>query len=409
MKILHLTSYFFPEYSGTTTRLYHLLSRLPFEVRIITSDKTMKGESIVQKREQFGNITVDRTRLEPEGLLSRTPLRYFHTFYRKPDIFARVARQHRFDIVHVHTICKQALGNIGRQISREFKKPFILEIHAIEREYLAGLSKSIKRFYIDSQTKKLLACCDRVITLTETLKAWLCQCYQVPRNKVTVIPNGVDITHFTWNFTYELRALRLKQNLGINGRVVLYAGYMDKLNGIDDLVSIIPEIIQKRDDIVFAFIGHGPGKKKLTVISRRYPKNVRLLSPVPYLQMPVYYQMCDLFVIPRPSTISTETLTPLKLLEAMAMGKLVLGSNVGGIAEIVKNKENGYLFEKGDMDDFSKTLLDALGSDNAQIGENARRTVSEHHTWDRSVHILQKIYEELAYEHDGVVGRGEAN
>lgn len=105
--------------------------------------------------------------------------------------------------------------------------------------------------------------------------------------------------------------------------------------------------------------------------------------------------MCDAFVIPRPSTISAETVTPLKLLEAMAMEKPVLGSNVGGISEVIKHCENGYLYEKGNMESFKKTLLDVLDGDNSQIGKNARKTVAENYTWEKSAKILQKVYEDL--------------
>ena len=116
---------------------------------------------------------------------------------------------------------------------------------------------------------------------------------------------------------------------------------------------------------------------------------------VHYDEMPVYYQMCDLFVIPRPSTISAEIVTPLKLLEVMAMEKPVLGSTVGGIAEVINHEENGYLFEKGNMESFKKTLLEVLDMDNSQIGTNARKTIVDNYTWDKSAKILQKVYEDL--------------
>jgi glycosyltransferase involved in cell wall biosynthesis len=79
----------------------------------------------------------------------------------------------------------------------------------------------------------------------------------------------------------------------------------------------------------------------------------------------------------------------------MAMEKPVLGSDVGGIAEVIKHEENGYLFEKGNMESFKKTLLEIPDMDNRQIGKNARKTIAENYTWDKSAKILQKVYEEL--------------
>ena len=77
------------------------------------------------------------------------------------------------------------------------------------------------------------------------------------------------------------------------------------------------------------------------------------------------------------------------------MEKPVLGSNVGGIAEVIKHGRNGYLFEKGNMESFNRILLDVLDTKNGQIGRNARKTIVENHTWDRSVKTLEKTYREL--------------
>jgi glycosyltransferase involved in cell wall biosynthesis len=79
----------------------------------------------------------------------------------------------------------------------------------------------------------------------------------------------------------------------------------------------------------------------------------------------------------------------------MAMEKPVLGSDVGGIAEVIKHGENGYLYEKGNMESFKKALLGVLDMNNNQIGKNARKTIAENYTWDKSANILQKVYEEL--------------
>jgi len=111
--------------------------------------------------------------------------------------------------------------------------------------------------------------------------------------------------------------------------------------------------------------------------------------------MPVYYQLCDVFMIPRPSTLSAETLTPLKILEAMAMEKVVLVSNVGGMAEAIRHGENGYLFSKGNIGELKRVLLNIIQEDCIGIGKNARESVLKKYTWEISANILQKIYRRL--------------
>ena len=394
MKILHLTDHFFPEYSGTTTRLYNLVSRLPYPVGLFTSNRTMKGEIISQKEQRFGNVEVHRVPVVPNSLVRSIPLlRYAYVLCREPGVFIRFAEQQPFDIVHAHN--SLIYGEAASKLARKFNKPFILELHALSQEYSVGVLGNIKSSYIQRVDRRLLRRCDRVITLTQSLKEWIANFYKVPHSKISVVPNGADIEQFSPGNDCRIAAEKLRHQLGINGEIVMYGGVMDRMNGTNELPKIIPQIIRDRPSVYFIFVGHGPEEKRLISFSKQYSNNVKFLPMVPYEEMPAYYQMCNVFILPRPSTISTETLIPLKLLEAMAMEKPVLGSNVGGIGEVITHGQNGYLFQKGNIDDFKNTLLEVLDADNAQIGRNARKTVVDNYTWDNSVKILQKVYEDL--------------
>jgi len=354
----------------------------------------MKGKIITRKEEQLGNIKVSRIPLVSNKIWWNIPvLRYAHRLYSEPGIIARFALKEQFDIIHAHN--SLIYGEAGKQLSRRSNKPFIIEVHALSQEYSAGVLRPIKASYIEWVDRKLLRHCDHVITLTQSLKEWMLNYYKVPLSKITVIPNGADIDQFSPKSEHKLKAEEFRERLGAYGKVVMYAGYMDRLNGIKDLTRVIPQIIRERPSTCFILIGHGPEEKGMIALAKEHPQNVKLLPMAAYSEMPAYYQMCDVFIIPRPSTISSETIIPLKLLEVMAMGKPVLGSNVDGIAEVVKDKENGYLFEKGNLESFKRTLLEVLDADNTRIGSNARKTIVEKYTWDSSVKILQRVYEDI--------------
>jgi glycosyltransferase involved in cell wall biosynthesis len=139
-------------------------------------------------------------------------------------------------------------------------------------------------------------------------------------------------------------------------------------------------------------IGNGPEVGKIETLLHEYPDGIKFIPFIPHNEMPKYYQLCDIFIIPRPSTISAETLIPLKILEAMAMGKPVLASDVGGLAEVIKHRVNGYLFEKGNMDEFIKILFQILDEDYNAIGRKARESVLKEYTWKKSAKILEDIY-----------------
>ncbi len=389
--VVHLTAHFLPEYSGTATRLYNLLCRLPYKISLITSDRTMNGMLIPQKSEQIDNIEIKRISLYPQTMqTSISTARRLCAIYAYYQISKKVFKTidgGKFDIIHAHNILP--FGEAARKLANTCNCPFVFELHGISEDGLTGMSKVVQKIYLQMETQRLAKYADHVITLTYLQKESICRLYKIQKEKVTVVPNGVDINVFA-----PKEAENLKEKLGISGKIVMYAGIMDRINGMLDLANVIPYIITKKPDISFVFIGHGPEEDKIITLSKKYPQ-VKFLPMVPYDEMPNYYQMCDAFVIPRPSTISSETVTPLKLLEAMAMEKSVLGSNVGGIAEVIKHGENGYLYEKGNMESFKKALLDILDADNGQIGKNARRTVVNNYTWDKSAKILQKVYEDL--------------
>ena len=393
LKILHLTSSFFPEYSGTTTRLYNILSNLPHEILLITSDRTIKGDIIESKEEHFSNIRVKRVPLYSNYVFWRTaPLRYIYTIYQRPKRLLNSAKSEHFDIIHAHNPSLSAQA--AEKLSRKLNKPFILELHVIGQDYYSGIGRNFKALYVERMTKNLLKSCNHIIALTQTLKNWFSSQYGIREDNITIVPNGADVNNFAPKEDYKMKAEEIKERLNLSDNIVMYAGFMDRINGMSDFARIIPSIITEKPDTNFVFIGHGPEEDKIIALSMKYTQ-VKFLPMVHYDEMPIYYQMCDVFVIPRPSTLSAETVTPLKLLEVMAMEKPVLGSNVGGIAEVIKPGKNGYLFEKGNMESLKKTLLEVLDADNTQIGKNARKNIVDNYTWDKSAKMLQKLYEDL--------------
>lgn len=393
MRVIHIAAKFFPDYSGTTTRLYYILSQLPFETILITSDTTLKGSVIELKEEHFGNIRVKRVSWDTNNTFFRiAPFCYLHTIYQKPRALINPAKSEQFDIIHAHN--PSIYGQAAELLSKRTNKPFIVEIHAVARDYPAMRKKNIETFYVERMTRNLLKACNCIVTLTESLKDWIAGEYMLQEDKIKVVPNGADVKKFSQRAENKKKAEAIKEKLGHFENVVMYAGCMDQINGIVDLAEVIPSLLEEKPDISFVFIGHGPEEGRIIALSKKYSQ-VKFLPMVHYNDMPFYYQMCDVFVIPRPSTISAETVTPLKLLEVMAMEKPVLGSNVGGIVELIKHGENGYLFEKGDMQSFKKTLLDVLDMANTKIGKNARKTIVDNYTWDKSAKVLQEVYEGL--------------
>lgn len=390
MKSVHFIDKFFPEYSGTSTRTYNLLSRIPDDSLLITPDTKVDGTKIPSKEDFYGNIKVKRVSLEPTNFWRFAPLRYVHTVNFRSKIMIDAARSEKYDVIHGHEI--SLIGKAAQKLSKISKKPLIIELHIAESHFPDKLS-AFYEFYL-LKISRIFESCDCVITLTNAFKDHISEIHDLDKEKIKVVPNGVDIDTFKPQESYVNKLTNLKQELGINDKLVMYSGYMDKINGIVDFVETIPSLIDENPDISYLFIGSGPEKEGVISASKKYDQ-VKYLPMVNYEDMPLYYQLCDVFVIPRPYSFSSEIIAPLKLLEAMSMEKIVLGSDVGGIAEVIEEGKNGYLFKKGDMVDFKEVLLKIIDSDSDKIGKNARKTIMNDYTWDKSANILQNIYEDV--------------
>jgi len=110
-----------------------------------------------------------------------------------------------------------------------------------------------------------------------------------------------------------------------------------------------------------------------------------------------YYDLVDLFIYPRVSIPLTEKVTPLKPLEAMAQGKIVLASDVGGHRELIADGETGYLFRAGDPASLADEATRALEHRESwpATRDRARAFVERERTWPASVARYRAVYERL--------------
>ena len=121
---------------------------------------------------------------------------------------------------------------------------------------------------------------------------------------------------------------------------------------------------------------------------------------IPHEKMPALYAMADAMVYPRKSMRLTNLVTPLKPLEAMAMGKAVIASDVGGHRELIRHGETGLLVPAGDPGALAEAL-ERLARDPQQreaLGRQGRRWVSSERTWGRNAERYRVIYRSVTRE-----------
>ncbi|MHC4755848.1 MAG: glycosyltransferase family 4 protein [Planctomycetota bacterium] len=409
MRVLHFAGSYFPEYGGTTTRMYNMLLSGENEhelfVRWPRRASGIESEDIA-KDESAGNIQIHRVDYRgSEGVIGKLPF-FGHRLYARE--FLRRAACVSVDIIHGHNPLACAIASLDYKLGHDIR--MVYEAHGI-----MGAFSNIPNFFgpikplnqlvlgmvqrrLSGYERKVIEASDHVIAQTEKSKEKLIELYGIDDKPITVIENGVDASKFEFSgWVSEREKIRAERGWG-DKIVFLYAGHLDKVNGIEFLLeslAFLPGQVKER--VKIALLGRGPLAKAVEDAAEKYRDLVDFVGLVDYSRIPGYYAACDVFMIPRPPCGPAEAFLPMKLLEAMSMGRIVLVSDVTAMAEVVRDGENGLLFEKGSRDDFVRKLSEIIDkqADLAKLGVRARADVLAGYTWEVSRRKLQGVYESL--------------
>jgi glycosyltransferase involved in cell wall biosynthesis len=199
--------------------------------------------------------------------------------------------------------------------------------------------------------------------------------------------------------------LGLQRSLGLEGRIVLgFIGSFFAYEGLDLLLEALSRLLRRRSDVRLLLVGGGPEKDRLIVRAAALGLNdvVVFTGRVPHEEVRRYYDLVTVFVYPRRRMRLTDLVTPLKPLEAMAQGSIVVAADVGGHRELLVDGERGYLFRADDAEALAVKLAQVIGQqdDWPAMRLAGRRFVETERTWDRVVAYYAPIYERL------LAGRG---
>jgi glycosyltransferase involved in cell wall biosynthesis len=206
---------------------------------------------------------------------------------------------------------------------------------------------------------------------------------------VGLAPNGVDPVRFAPGPKDQV----LLRRLGIDGVPVIgYVGSLRSIEGVDFAIEALPEL----EGAAMLIAGDGPDREKLERLAERIGARVVFAGRVPHDRVVDHYRLIDVFVVTRPDTDVTRTVTPLKPLEAMASGVPVLAADLPALRELV-GTDRGRIYRPGDRASFvreAKALLSSAG-DRARIAAEARRWVEAERTWKALAESYASLYRRL--------------
>ena len=265
------------------------------------------------------------------------------------------------DILHAHSPALNGLAAL--KAAKKHKIPLVYECRAFWEDAAVDHGTTTEgglRYYL---TKKLetyvFKQADAITTICEGLRSDIVS-RGIPAEKITVIPNAVDIEQFTYGVEPDQT---LRTQLGLQNKTVLgFIGSFYAYEGLPLLLEALPKILEKQPETRLLLVGGGPQEALIKQKTKELglEQQVIFTGRIPHERVQDYYNQVDIFVYPRLSMRLTDLVTPLKPLEAMAQGRLVVASDVGGHKELIEHQRNGYLFKANDADDLAATVLNLL-------------------------------------------------
>jgi glycogen synthase len=398
-RVLHVLDHSLPLHSGYTFRTRAILKAQQaagLEVRGITGLRHLSEGPDAEEAEA---IRFHRTRGQAHGPAG---LREWREIALLAEAIERLCGAWRPDILHAHSpaLC----GKAALAAARRLGIPLVYEIRAFWEDAAVsngtGSEGSVKYRLTRALESHVVAGADAVVTICQGLKDDLVARGTDPA-RITISPNGVDLALFGKAAAPD-PALAAELGLGASnhwGPVIGFIGSFYDYEGLGDLIAAMPLLIERVPDARLLLVGGGPmeGALRAQAEASGAAQAIRFVGRVPHSEVERYYALVDVMAYPRKRSRLTDLVTPLKPLEAMAQGKLVAASDVGGHRELIADGVAGTLFAPDDPAACARALADLLAARGTweELRAAGRAHVAASHDWQRNVYRYHDVYQRL--------------
>ncbi|MFW2853077.1 TIGR04063 family PEP-CTERM/XrtA system glycosyltransferase [Sphingomonas sp. TX0543] len=394
MRILHVLDHGLPLHSGYTFRTRAILTAQigrGWEVAAVTGPRQGATDAPFEHIDgiDFHRTVPPRALPAPIGELSEIA-----AFARRIDA---VVEQFRPDVLHAHSPVLGALA--AWHVARRRRLPLVYEIRAFWEDAAVGNGTGREGSARYRATRALetwaVRRADAVAVICEGLRGDLIA-RGIDPGKILVSPNGVDLGLFG---APGPRDDALAAELGLEGDTIGFIGSFYDYEGLDDLIAAMPMLLAARPRAQLLLVGGGPMEAQLRAQAAASPAagRIRFVGRVPHDQVERYYGIVEVLAYPRKKMRLTDLVTPLKPLEAMAQGRLVAASDVGGHRELIRDGETGTLFAADDPAAIAAALAGLLAerSEWDVRRKRAREFVAAERNWLSNVSRYEPVYQRL--------------
>lgn len=353
------------------------LAKRGHEVHVIIYLRKPKEKMLYSrlKRERIEFHFVNAISISIPGLVSEFP--YFLSL-------ETLIRNLQPDVIHANNLPFLTTFQSMRMASK-LKKAGIVHVHGVlaERNYILNIAQ---KMYIRTFGRSIFYNATKVICLTRNDASEISE-YGCPIEKIDIIPNGVNVKKFRPNPDEE------------EGGLVLWLGRLTGEKGLIHLLKAIKIIADKKlkDGFNLLLVGDGPAKSQAIALAKKYAlKGLVEFSPaVKHDIVPELLNRASIVVLP-----SLKEGMPFVLLEAMACGKPVIGSDIPGINNVITRGQNGLLVLPRNPKALANSILTLLNDEilRRRLGRNARQLMVKKYSWDTIASRIEKVYYEAIEE-----------
>nr|QNO55033.1 D-inositol-3-phosphate glycosyltransferase [Methanosarcinales archaeon ANME-1 ERB7]QNO55104.1 D-inositol-3-phosphate glycosyltransferase [Methanosarcinales archaeon ANME-1 ERB7] len=227
---------------------------------------------------------------------------------------------------------------------------------------------------------------DKIICVSKKMIEYLHDQKSIPLEKMAYVTNGVDLESFKPVNDEKIKNMR--NQLGLKDKLVFgYVGNFQKWQGVKNFIEAAKKINDK--DLAFLIVG---GDKELR------ENNIIYIPKIPRSQIPMYYSICNVLVLPRPSHLATEIAAPTKFAEYTAMEKPILTTDVGDAADFVTEYKCGIVVKDNKPENLIKGTNEFKGKTEEELkrmGRNSRKLAESEFDWGKVGINLLKAVESL--------------
>ena len=297
----------------------------------------------------------------------------------------KVVIKEKINLIHAHWILPQ--GILAAMFKKIFNIPYIVTVHA-------GDIFPVKNHFFRFLSRISLKNCDCCTANSSYTKKAVSSIAKI--KNIKIIPMGVDFSVFS----KHKKTIPIRKKFNINDKFILFVGRLAEKKGLKYLIIAMQDVSKKFPDTKLVIIGDGSEKDNITGLISRLgmDNNIILAGKINNRELPDYYAAADVFVGPSIVTKKGDTEgLGIVFLEALTSGTCIIGSNVGGIPDIIKNNETGLLVKEKNPKELAEVIIKVLSNEKLRqkLARQGQKYIKDKFSWKNIANEFDDIIKKI--------------